>query len=94
MELFNFDKITQFLSYFPEIQGTCPFLGNNDDIVTLGEQAFVDAVELPDMPFDPVPLYSVPGLLADGYPNPPSVQAVLHVNDHEMRSVGSPAQPI
>ena len=94
MEPFNFDKITKFLSYFPEIQVTCPFFGSNDNIVTLGEQVFVQAVELPDVPFDPVPLRSVPCLFAGGYPKSPSTQAVLHGNDHEMSGVVSFAQSI
>ena len=94
MEPFNFDKITKFLSYFPEIQVTCSFFGNNDDVVTPGEQVFVQAVELPDMPFDPVPHHSIPSLFAGGYPKSPYAQAILHVNDHEMCWVVSFAEPI
>ena len=72
MELFIFDKITEFLSYFPGIQVAGPFLCRDDNITTRRKQVLVQTVEFSDVPFEPISLHSVPCPFTGGYPKSPS----------------------
>ena len=85
MELFIQDNITKFLFYFPKKKAFGIFLCDNDHIVASRESVFMTSKKFPDLPFDPIPFYCIPCLLAYGYPQSVNVKPVMLKNDRKVR---------